>query len=289
LIPPDHETRDDREDRLPGDAEDITRRARIAESRRQRAIMPGAGRWIWLAVLLAALTGGALAFAGFPDAGFRTLNDAGRVLPDRALATLTELGNTAVLAAMFGLAARRHPQALYAFVVATLAGAVLINGLKDAFDLMRPPALLNTDAIRIVGEAYRRGSFPSGHTFSTFAAAGVALCFLGGAWRRGAVLLLAVIVGSSRVMVGVHWPVDIAAGAVGGLVTAWLSVLVTRYVRFGYRPAVQIAMLWLVVISNLALVWNGSNYDLAAPAARTVAVAATIVLAWQHLGPGRHG
>ena len=72
-------------------------------------------------------------------------------------------------------------------------------------------------------------SFPSGHTVGAFALAGI-LVFGSRSWPlRVIAFLLAASVGLSRVLAFRHWPSDVTASAVVGLVTAWI---VTR-VSFG--------------------------------------------------------
>jgi membrane-associated phospholipid phosphatase len=101
----------------------------------------------------------------------------------------------------------------------------LTLGLKAAFELPRPfqysPEILQLAPGRGYG-------FPSGHTVN-----GVVVWFyLGRALRRRgsllAGLLLASLVGLSRIYLGVHWPVDVVGGALIGtlgliILLAWIS------------------------------------------------------------------
>lgn len=64
-------------------------------------------------------------------------------------------------------------------------------------------------------------SFPSGHTGASFAAA-AALYFEGNRlWRPATVL--AGLIGFSRMYLFVHYPSDVLAGALLGILTGWLS------------------------------------------------------------------
>jgi undecaprenyl-diphosphatase len=68
-----------------------------------------------------------------------------------------------------------------------------------------------------------RYSFPSGHTLSAFAAAGV----LGNGypdWKGRLALSIALCIGIARIYEGMHWPSDVIAGLLLGLITAWLSI-----------------------------------------------------------------
>lgn len=68
-------------------------------------------------------------------------------------------------------------------------------------------------------EAYYQGSFPSGHTTSSFAVATVLYLYFRGTnkhWIGKLALIWAACVGLSRCYVGVHWPSDVLAGALLG-------------------------------------------------------------------------
>lgn len=77
------------------------------------------------------------------------------------------------------------------------------------------------------------GSFPSGHTTTSFALATIlVLATRGGrrAWIGQLAVLWAALVGISRIYRGVHWPSDVAAGALLGIAGGILSfALVSRW------------------------------------------------------------
>ncbi|MEO0974608.1 MAG: phosphatase PAP2 family protein, partial [Pseudomonadota bacterium] len=148
-----------------------------------------------------------------------------------------------------------------------------------------PPGVLAADTFRLVGKGYTTGSFPSGHTFATFSVAGVLLAFTRQTSLRLLLLLGAAAIGLSRVFVGVHWPLDVIAGAAGGLLTATFAVFASRMLAAGFHPAVHLAMIALTLVSNGVLLVDGSNYLAADPMARVVAAASTVAILWQYLAP----
>ena len=92
----------------------------------------------------------------------------------------------------------------------------MTTGLKYAAGRERPPSIvLDPEPLM---EVPTTSSFPSGHALSSFACAYV----LARAEPRLAVpaFVLAVLIGFSRIYVGVHYPLDVLAGAVLGLLVA---------------------------------------------------------------------
>jgi membrane-associated phospholipid phosphatase len=122
---------------------------------------------------------------------------------------------------VLGWAAWARP-AQRAYVMAALAtccaAAVLAPLLAAALDFPRPFMIGLSPAYIAHGD---RGGLPSTHATVMFT---VALIFLGHPKLRGAglaIALLAAVIGWARVYVGVHFPLDIAAGILlAGLVAS---------------------------------------------------------------------
>jgi membrane-associated phospholipid phosphatase len=111
-------------------------------------------------------------------------------------------------------------------VTASLLLADLLSGaIKQAVDRPRPPrADPSFDAAVAVPAS---PSFPSGHATTTFACA-VAIAILVPKARWPA-LALAAIVGIARVYLGVHYTLDVLAGALlGTLIGAGIALLARR-------------------------------------------------------------
>jgi membrane-associated phospholipid phosphatase len=141
---------------------------------------------------------------------------------------VTFLGNFVTLLAVTLVAAivlwRRRERVAAAFVVLALAGAQLLsNGLKLVFQRERPffPDPLATASTF---------SFPSGHALVSLAVYGAIALVLARHFstRRqallfGAVAVLVLAIGFSRLYLGVHFLSDVLAGYAAGI--AWLSLL----------------------------------------------------------------
>ena len=114
---------------------------------------------------------------------------------------------------------------LFAVLAVVAADQISSSGIKPLFERDRPFKVME-DVRKLVGaHGY---SFPSSHAANTFAAGD----FLALRFRRWwPILLLPVLVGYSRVYVGVHYPLDVAGGALLGGAIAALFVLIDRASR----------------------------------------------------------
>ena len=146
---------------------------------------------------------------------------------DSVMWAITTLGSTLVVAPLFILAeaallvARRRREAL--FVAIAILGSVLMNGvLKLLFQRPRPQLPWAQTPLDF--------SFPSGHTMNSLvfylALALIAWVIWGpriGIPATIAAVVLAVLIGISRVYLGAHYFSDVVAGFLAGL--AWLLIV----------------------------------------------------------------
>ena len=113
-------------------------------------------------------------------------------------------------------------------ILALALGALVTNvTLKNAVARIRPYEQF-PDLILLI-ERQRDLSFPSGHACSSFAAAGVILqMYPKKVWGIAAVVLAALI-SWSRLYVAVHFPSDVLAGILIGIVC---SIAAARFVQY---------------------------------------------------------
>lgn len=88
--------------------------------------------------------------------------------------------------------------------------------------LSRPRPWLDWPIVPLVTEK-DPNSFPSGHTCAAFAAGMVWVRTLPWRWGRVTAVTAAVLMGLSRLYVGVHYPSDVLAGAIIGSLCAWAA------------------------------------------------------------------
>jgi undecaprenyl-diphosphatase len=160
-----------------------------------------------------------------------------------AMVDLTALGSFSVLTIITVLAggyllAAKKP-ALAGFTVSAVAGGALIGSLLKLVYARTRPELVE----HLVGT--HSASFPSGHamnsavTYLTLAVL-IARAEESSAVRRyliSAALALTLLVGFSRLYLGVHWPTDVAAGWIVGALWAVACSLVAK--RLQSRRAVE--------------------------------------------------
>ncbi|RQW06720.1 phosphatase PAP2 family protein, partial [candidate division KSB1 bacterium] len=134
---------------------------------------------------------------------------------------LTILGD-GLIAALFMIPfLRKQPRTVWAMVWAALVFNVILHILKSGLDVPRPPFVLPTETFHLIGPEYHHRSFPSGHTATAAAVAGVIAFGLKNWWGRLGLLVAALLIGLSRIGVGVHWPADVLAGLALGWLSAW--------------------------------------------------------------------
>jgi undecaprenyl-diphosphatase len=155
-----------------------------------------------------------------------------------AMGGIAVLTLTTLAVAGFFLLQRKFASTLY-LVVAVGGGLLLSTVAKNFFDRPRPDLVP-------YGSIVHTASFPSGHSMM----AAVAYLSLGVLVARtlperrlkvyvlALAVLITVLVGVSRVYLGVHWPTDVLAGWLAGAAWASLCVLGARWLarRGGVEP-----------------------------------------------------
>lgn len=121
------------------------------------------------------------------------------------------------------------------YILVALLGSLIINDLIFKNLISRPrPFTVNEDLVKFIEsiglELPTSYSFPSGHSFSSFACATMITLVFG---KKGAFsYILASLIAISRVFIGVHYVTDIMAGMLlGALVAIGLYYLIEFLIK----------------------------------------------------------
>jgi undecaprenyl-diphosphatase len=113
--------------------------------------------------------------------------------------------------------------ALIPLLLALLLASVAADHILKPLVLRERP-FASTPRVKVIGERPHDSSFPSGHTSNAFA--GAYVLSLVAAEPAALWWLLAAAIAYSRVYLGVHYPLDVIAGAIVGLGCGALAVSV---------------------------------------------------------------
>lgn len=141
---------------------------------------------------------------------------------------LTQLGNTLTLTVIVAIVAGvlfARGRRIDALVLAggSLLGAIVVFVVKLIVGRERPPA---DERLLEIGSL----SFPSGHALGTTVVAGLlaVVAFRSLTWVRAhrwvlaAAPVAAIVVGLTRIYLGVHWTTDVLAGWIMGALLVWV-------------------------------------------------------------------
>src|SRR3989339_559599 len=157
---------------------------------------------------------------------------------DVSMPVITDRYYFIILALMIYMASTYKKKALIPIVLTIISLALsdwAANILKHLIGRIRPCHVL--ESARILVGCTNSFSMPSNHAANSFAII-LAVSYMSGKWVRWIALTVALLVGFSRVYVGVHYPSDVLAGALTGIA---VSILVIKFyewasVRYKFKP-----------------------------------------------------
>ena len=158
-------------------------------------------------------------------------------LLDGPLTLLTTLGNAGILWIVLSVAMLCVPRTRRAGGLALVAMGIcyLCNDMLIKELVARPRPFVTVPELLPMVDPPGSWSFPSGHTCSSFAAAGIWCRTLGRTWMKAAAVVLAALMGFSRLFVGVHYPTDVLVGMCVGILGS--QVIYWAYCRWFQKKA----------------------------------------------------
>lgn len=142
---------------------------------------------------------------------------------DPVVSFYTKLGDAGLLWIVLSLAMLfwKPTRKAGALALGAMVLGLIVTNLTIKPLISRPRPWLDWPIVPLVTEK-DPNSFPSGHTCAAFAAGLSWARALPWKWGRAAALVLAAMMGLSRLYVGVHYPSDVLTGAVIGSLCAWI-------------------------------------------------------------------
>jgi undecaprenyl-diphosphatase len=132
-------------------------------------------------------------------------------------------GYALILAAWAAINRKRMPWSYpVIFILGTILGLVMEEGIKQLLQVPRPAAALGLSKVRVLGELKLKNSLPSGHTVFAFMMAYTLGHGRGRGWKIP-LWSFATGLAFSRIYVGAHYPLDVLAGGVVGIVAGFAA------------------------------------------------------------------
>ncbi len=219
-------------------------------------------RWIFWppAILLALIV--AIYFGGFGTALFLAINHVSERAGDFFWIGLTTLGDGLVVCVLLLPFVRRKPELVWSMVLSLLLVALYVKGIKNLINVPRPLSVLSAADFHVIGAPYRFNSFPSGHAAVATALAATFCLFYKQKWLRALLVVVALLIGLSRIAMGLHWVTDVLVGLLGGWSLAILAYPIAAKLRFGISPATQVIIGSILVAAAVRMLFvNHTDYD----------------------------
>jgi undecaprenyl-diphosphatase len=112
---------------------------------------------------------------------------------------------------------------LFIILAATLADQVSVQLFKNLFQRLRPchEPLLDGLVHQFNGECGGSYGFISSHATNSFNVAVLSLLFIRKRWFSVSIVIWALVIGYSRIYLGVHYPGDVICGSIVGALIGW--------------------------------------------------------------------
>lgn len=152
---------------------------------------------------------------------------------------ITELGDVVIFLPFLTVLIVYTPKFWESLLTSLVVSSIFTNLLKRIFAVPRPAAIFDHDSFVILGDTLSGNtSLPSGHSIATFTII-TAIYFafmpqkktLKAGWFFF-VFLIGLIIVSSRVGVGAHYPLDVLIGSIIGYISTIIGVVISKKYNF---------------------------------------------------------
>ena len=148
---------------------------------------------------------------------------------------------------------RKYPKAFWGIFIAAILITILSQGFKRIFDVRRPPSVIDPEQLILIGPDWGKHSYPSGHSAMIFILGSIGIFSMKRNWLRWLLLLFVSIVAISRMVVGVHWPLDVIAGAFVGWTCGIVGLIAAKHTPFAVHITTKKIFGVLLAIASVVL------------------------------------
>lgn len=195
--------------------------------------------WVWLPPAFFLLLAGVVLLTHSNKELFLLINQASLFTGDKLWAVLTFFSDGLVSFVILLPFIYRKPRLIWAVFIAAVLFTLFGQAVKHIARVPRPPQVFSPDEFHLIGPDWGHNSFPSGHASMIFNLAGVFCLTVRKNWIRFCLISLAAIIALSRIVVGVHWPVDVLAGAALGWITVWIGLVISKKTSWAWTGVGQ--------------------------------------------------
>jgi len=211
--------------------------------------------WIWLPPIVFLALAGIVFLTHSDKSLFFLINQASRLTGDKLWAVLTIFGDGLISLVILLPFIYQKPRLIWAVFIAAVLFALFGQGIKHLTGIPRPPVVLSQESFHLIGPNWGYNSFPSGHAFTIFSLAGVFSLSVRKNWLRFLLIVLASVIAVSRIVVGVHWPSDVLAGAAFGWGAIWIGLEVSKITAWAWKGLGRKIMGAVLIIGCLAVLF----------------------------------
>jgi membrane-associated phospholipid phosphatase len=219
----------------------------------QKTVVKARHYWIWGLPLLALIFSTLIYLSDSNLTLFMKINSLSKYTGDMLWAVLTFFSDGLVSFIILLPWIRRKPRLIWAVLLAAIIFTLFGQGLKRIVDVQRPPQVLSAEAFHLIGPDWGQHAFPSGHAAMIFMLAGVFVFTISRSGLRWLLIVFASLIALSRVVVGVHWPFDILAGAAIGWLGVWVGLHLSKFSIWGWSGIGQKILGAILLIACVVL------------------------------------